>query len=187
MNLLSLYFIFFKIGLFTIGGGLAALPLLQSEALARHWFSIADFFNMVAISESTPGPIGVNMATYVGLEQAGIPGSLAATLGLVSPSVIIIVLIARYFFHFNEKPVVQSALSGLRPAVTGLIATAAFNVLMVAVIPLEEFLTSRQWMDLVELPSLILFILIGGAHLKWQKLHPVFFIAAAAIGGILIL
>jgi len=187
MILVSLYFIFFKIGLFTIGGGLAALPLLQSEALARHWFSNAEFFNMVAISESTPGPIGVNMATYVGLEHAGIPGSLVATLGLVSPSVIIIILVARYFFHFNEKPAVQSALSGLRPAVTGLIATAAFNVLMVAVIPLEKFLSSRQWRDLIDLPALILFVLVGGVTLKWNKIHPVFIIAASAVGGVLLL
>lgn len=187
MILVSLYFTFFKIGLFTIGGGLAALPLLQSEALARNWFTNAEFFNMVAVSESTPGPIGVNMATYVGLIQAGIPGSLAATLGLVSPSVIIILLIARYFLHFNEKPVVQSALSGLRPAVTGLIATAAFNVLLVAVIPFDLFLKTRHPGDLLNLPALIMFLVIGGAHIKWEKLHPAFFIAAAAAGGILFL
>lgn len=186
MTVLFLYFIFFKIGLFTIGGGLAALPLLQDEALSRGWFSSSQFFHMVAISESTPGPIGINMATYVGLEQAGILGSLAATLGLVTPSVIIIVIVARFFLHFNEKPLVQSALSGLRPAVTGLIATAAYNVLTVAVIPVHAFKESGQYIDLLDPMSLLIFLLIGFSYLKW-KAHPIIYIAASALAGIILL
>ncbi|MDC7232943.1 MAG: chromate transporter [Spirochaetales bacterium] len=186
MTILSLYLIFFKIGLFTIGGGLAALPLLQSEALGRGWFSSSEFFHMVAISESTPGPIGINMATYVGLEQAGIAGSVAATLGLVSPSLIIIVIVARYFFHFNEKPLVQAALSGLRPAVTGLIATAAWNVVTVAVIPVVDFRQSGQIGDLLKPLNLLIFALIGFSYLKW-KLHPVVYVAAAAVAGMVLL
>lgn len=186
MTVLYLYFIFFKIGLFTIGGGLAALPLLQSEALSRGWFSSSRFFHMVAISESTPGPIGVNMATYVGLEQAGIAGSLAATLGLVSPSLIIIIVVARYFLHFNEKPLVQSALSGLRPAVTGLIATAAYNVLTVAVIPVEAFRESGRYSDLFDPMSLLIFFLTGASFLRW-KAHPIVYIAASALAGMILL
>ncbi|MDC7241331.1 MAG: chromate transporter [Spirochaetales bacterium] len=186
MTYISLYLIFFKIGLFTIGGGLAALPLLQSEALERGWFTLDRFFHMVAVSESTPGPIGVNMATYVGLEQAGIGGSLAATLGLVSPSLIIIVLVARYFLHFNEKPLVQSILKGLRPAVTGLIATAAFNVITVAVIPWRVFQESGNWADLIPPVNILIFVIIGFGFLKW-KFHPIVYIAAAAVAGMVLL
>ncbi|QEN06918.1 chromate transporter [Oceanispirochaeta crateris] len=185
MNILSLYLIFFKIGLFTIGGGLAALPLLQNEALRRNWFSQAEFFHMVAVSESTPGPIGVNMATYVGWENAGLLGSLAATFGLVTPSVIIIVIVARYFFHINEKPLVQSALSGLRPAVTGLIATAAYNVLTVAVFPLQNFLESGLWGDLFDPVTILLFVTIAVTYAKW-KAHPIFYIAGAALAGMIL-
>ncbi len=186
MTFINLYLTFFKIGLFTIGGGLAALPLLQGEALRQGWFTLDRFFHMVAVSESTPGPIGVNMATYVGLEQAGIGGSVAATLGLVSPSVIIILIVARYFLHFNEKPLVQSVLKGLRPAVTGLIATAAFNVLTVAVIPWRVFLESREISDLLPPVNLIIFTVIGFGFLKW-KLHPIIYIAAAAVAGMVLL
>ncbi|MDA3958072.1 chromate transporter [Oceanispirochaeta sp.] len=186
MSFLTLYLIFFKIGLFTIGGGLAALPLLQNEAMKRQWFSQAEFFHMVAVSESTPGPIGVNMATYIGWDYAGIAGSLVATFGLVSPSLIIIILIARYFFHFNEKPLVQSALSGLRPAVTGLIATAAFNVLTVAVFPIQTFRENGLWGELFDPATLILFVLIVAAYVKW-KAHPVFYVAAAAAAGMIFL
>lgn len=186
MNLILIFLIFFKIGLFTIGGGLAALPLLQNEALSRNWFTADEFFHMVAVSESTPGPIGINMATYVGMEQAGIPGALAATFGIVCPSLIIIVIIARFFLHFNEKPLVQSVMSGLRPAVTGLIATAAFQVLTVAVFPWETFRSSGRFSDLIVPANLAMFVLIAAAHIKW-KAHPMLYIAAGAIGGMLLL
>jgi len=182
----ELYIAFFKIGLFTIGGGLAALPLLQDTAIQNGWFSLEEFFHMVAVSESTPGPIGVNMATYVGYETAGIPGALGATLGLVSPSVIIIVLVARFFLHFNEKPLVRSAFSGLRPAVTGLIATAAFKVLMVAVIPWEAFRTSGRAADLFDPFRLGIFALLLWSFWKFKK-HPIIYIIAGAVLGILFL
>ncbi len=141
---------------------------------------------MVAISQSTPGAIGINMATYVGFQTAGIPGGVAATMGIVAPSLIIIILIARFFYHFNEEPLVKDAFSGLRPAVTGLIATAAFKVFTVAVIPWQVFRLSGHLADLIDPVSALIFVVIFGAYLKFQK-HPVFYIAAGAVLGILFL
>jgi chromate transporter len=186
MSLLSLYLTFFKIGLFTIGGGLAALPLLQTEALRQGWFSMDTFFHMVAVSESTPGPIGINMATYVGWQNAGYGGSLAATLGMVSPSLIIIMIVARWFLHFNEKPLVQAAFSGLRPAVTGLIATAAWKVISVAVLPLAIYAGTQRAADLFDPIRLGIFAALGLAQIKWNW-HPVFFVVIGAVLGMILL
>ena len=185
MSLIALYLIFFKIGLFTIGGGLAALPLLQTEALKQNWFTMETFFHMVAVSESTPGPIGINMATYVGWHHAGWFGSLAATLGMVSPSLIIIMVVARWFLHFNEKALVQAAFSGLRPAVTGLIATAAWKVLGVAVLPLARYTETGEITDLLNPVRLGIFVILGAVHIKWNW-HPVVFVVLGAVLGMLL-
>ncbi|MDK2789175.1 MAG: chromate transporter, partial [Epulopiscium sp.] len=112
-----LFIEFFKIGLFAIGGGLATLPFLQELIEKYHWFSSYDLINMIAISESTPGPIGINTATFVGYKTAGIIGSIIATLGIVTPSIIIIILIAHYYMKFSEHPVVRASLNGIRPVV----------------------------------------------------------------------
>ena len=186
MSLILLYIEFFKIGLFTIGGGLATLPLLQEAALDHGWFSLEQFFQMVAVSQSTPGPIGINMATYVGFELSGIIGAVIATAGLVTPSVIIIILVAKFFFHFNENSLVRSAFLGLRPAVTGLIATAAFNVMIVAVIPWKLFRETGVLSDLLNPARLGIFALILATYLIFKK-HPIVYIAAGAVLGILFL
>lgn len=186
MSMLSLFFEFFKIGLFTIGGGLATLPLLQDAAMSHGWFSLEEFFQMVAVSQSTPGPIGINMATYVGFETAGIFGGVVATAGLVSPSVIIILIVARFFFHFNEKPLIRSAFLGLRPAVTGLIATAAFNVMTVAVIPWSFYRESGLITDLFDPARLGIFAVILATYLYFKK-HPALYIAAGALLGLIFL
>ena len=186
MSLITLFSEFFKIGLFTIGGGLATLPLLQDAAMSNGWFSLEQLFHMVAVSQSTPGPIGINMATYVGFESAGIPGAVIATTGLVTPSIIIIVLVAKFFFHFNEAPLVRSAFQGLRPAVTGLIATAAFNVLTVAVIPWHIYRNSGVISDLIDPARLGIFAFILTTYLVFKK-HPALYIAGGAVLGILFL
>lgn len=185
MSLISLYLTFFKVGLFTIGGGLAALPLLQTEALRQGWFPMETFFQMVAVSESTPGPIGINMATYVGWQNAGWWGSLVATLGMVTPSLIIIMIVARWFLHFNEKPLVQAAFSGLRPAVTGLIATAAWKVLGVAVLPLARYAETKEISDMFDPVRLGIFAALGAAHIKWNW-HPVVFVILGAVLGMVL-
>ena len=186
MILIILFIQFFKIGLFTIGGGLATLPLLQDTALRHGWFTLDEFFHMVAVSQSTPGPIGINMATYVGYQTAGIPGGITATAGLVAPSLIIIILIAKFFLHFNDRPLVQDAFYGLRPAVTGLIGTAAFNILTEAVIPLDDYFNSGNLRDLFSPGRIGIFLLILISYLKFKK-HPILYIAAGALLGILFL
>ena len=128
MIYLQLFFEFFKAGLFAIGGGMATLPFLYDISDKTGWFTYGQLADMVAISESTPGPIGVNMATYVGFTTAGIPGSVIATLGLITPSIIIILIIAGFLKAFKDNKYVQHAFYGLRPASTGLIAAAGFSV-----------------------------------------------------------
>ena len=134
MIFLQLFYEFFKTGLFAVGGGLATLPFLNEICQKYDWFTEQMLADMIAISESTPGPIGINMATYAGYQAAGVLGSVVATCSLVAPSIIIIVLIARFLSKFNEHPLVKSAFSGLRPAVTGLIAAAAVSVMKMGVL-----------------------------------------------------
>jgi chromate transporter len=128
MIFITLFLEFFKVGLFALGGGLAALPFLQDLIVKYGWMTAEELLNMIAISESTPGAIGINTATFIGYNTAGIPGGITATAGLAAPSIIIIVIIAHYFRKFNQHPLVESAFSGIRPAVAGLIASAAFEL-----------------------------------------------------------
>ena len=120
--MIQLFIEFFKTGLFAVGGGLATLPFLQDMAVRTGWFTTAQLADMVAVSESTPGPIGVNMATYVGFTVAGVPGALVATLGLIAPSIIIILIIAAFLQAFRNNRFVNAAFYGLRPASTAMVA-----------------------------------------------------------------
>ena len=124
MMLLRLFWEFFKIGLFAVGGGMATIPFLYDLSDRTGWFTHTQLADMIAISESTPGPIGVNMATYVGYEMSGIPGSIFTTLGFVAPSIIIIIIVSLFLQRFRENRYVESAFYGLRPASSGLIASA---------------------------------------------------------------
>ena len=128
MLYLQLFWEFFKTGLFAVGGGLATLPFLQDMADRTGWFTHAQLADMLAVSESTPGPIGVNMATYVGFTTGGIGGALVATIGLVTPSVIVILIVAAFLNAFRDSKWVSAAFYGLRPASTGHIAAAGFSV-----------------------------------------------------------
>ncbi len=181
---LQLIYEFFKTGLFAVGGGLATLPFLNDICQKYDWFTEQMLADMIAISESTPGPIGINMATYAGYQAAGVLGSIVATCSLVAPSIIIIVLIARFLSKFNEHPLVKSAFSGLRPAVTGLIAAAAVSVMKLALLRVSAFEASGQLLDLFNLPAIVLFAVLFAAMMKWKKLHPVVFILAGAVAGI---
>ena len=128
MILLQLFWTFFKIGAFTFGGGYAMLPLIQAEVAAHGWMDAEELINFVAVSESTPGPFAVNISTFVGARLAGIPGAICATLGVALPSFIIILIVAKCFQRFKSSALVQGCMSGLRPAVVGLIATALLSV-----------------------------------------------------------
>lgn len=184
MIFLRLFFIFFKIGLFSIGGGLATLPFLQDLAENYDWMTSKELIDMIAISESTPGAIGINTATFVGYKAAGIFGGVITTLGLVTPSIIIIVLIAHYFKRFNEKPLVQGAFLGIRPAVTGLIASVCFEVIKISILNIERFNLSKNIIDIINIKETALFIIMMYLIYRYKK-HPILYIAGAAIVGII--
>lgn len=184
MILLQLFWEFFKTGLFAVGGGLATLPFLQDMAVSTGWFTTAQLSDMIAVSESTPGPIGVNSATYVGYLTAGVPGSIVATLGLITPSILIILIIAAFLKSFRDSRVVQDVFYGLRPASTGLIAASGMSVVLLAFWRPE----AAQIWEKIHLPGVVLALLL--LYLtryckKTKSLHPILFIAASAVVGIL--
>ncbi len=185
MIYLKLFYEFFKTGLFAIGGGLATLPFLNQMAVKTGWFTETDIANMIAISESTPGPIGVNMATYAGYTTAGILGSIVATLGLVLPSLIIIIIISKILTKFKDNRNIKNVFYGLRPASTALIAAAGYSVFTKAVITLEKFIDTGNFIDIINLKALILGIILFFAMKKF-KLHPICFIVISAIAGIIL-
>ena len=188
MIYLQLFFEFFKTGLFAVGGGMATLPFLYDMAEKTNWFTSGQLADMIAVSESTPGPIGVNMATYVGFTTAGFWGGLIATLALVTPSVIIIVIISYFLKTFRENKYVDAAFYGLRPASTGLIAAAGMTVVTITLLQMDLFKNSGSIMDLFNWKSLILAVIIyilSNNIKQTKKLHPVFFIVGSAIIGIL--
>ena len=185
---LRLFFEFFKTGLFAIGGGLATLPFLQKMAASTGWFTTSDLANMVAISESTPGPLGINMATYVGYTTSinnglpGVIGSVVAPLGLVAPSIIIIVIIAGILNKFKNNATVNSVFYGLRPASTALIAVAGCEVIKIALLNISAFQTSGSLLDLFFVKGILLAVVLYFA-IKKLKWHPIAFIALSAVIG----
>ncbi len=188
MIYLMLFYEFFKTGLFAVGGGMATLPFLDAMALKTGWFTQAQLVDMIAISESTPGPIGVNMATYVGFTTAGLLGSIIATLGLIAPSIIIILIIAKFLSKFKDSHIVKSIFYSLRPTSTALIAAAGVPVIMLSLTNSDKFKASGSILDLFNwgaiLLAIILFMLTNKVKAT-KKLHPVVFIAASAIIGII--
>lgn len=188
MIYLRLFFEFFKTGLFAVGGGMATLPFLYDISEKTGWFTTAQLADMVAVSESTPGPIGVNMATYVGFTSAGILGSAVATLGLITPSVIIILLIARALQAFRQNKYVDSAFYGLRPCSVGLIAAAGILVVKIAMFNTELYAQTGRIADLVNFKAIILAaaLLVFTRYIKaTKKLHPICFILTSAVIGII--
>lgn len=189
MMLLRLFYEFFKVGLFAIGGGMATFPFLTDLAAKTGWYTQAQLVDMVAIAESTPGPIGVNTATYVGFTVAGIPGALTATIGLITPSVIIILIIARVLARFRDSKLVQNVFYGLRPASTGLIAAAGFSVVLLALTgaQVDSVRGLLHWQGSIHWPGILLaaVLLVLTRRVKQTKnLHPVVFIALSAVVGI---
>ncbi|MCD8369195.1 MAG: chromate transporter [Clostridiales bacterium] len=185
MLYVRLFYEFFKAGLFAIGGGMATLPFLYDISDKTGWYSYAQLADMVAISESTPGPLGVNMATYVGFTTGGVPGSVIATMGLITPSIIIILIVAGFLNAFKDSKYVQSAFYGLRPASAALIAAAGFSVVLLVL-----FGDTSEGIHLENLsfPCIILMLVVWFFTAKCKKtknLHPVVFIAASAVIGVL--
>ena len=188
MLYLRLFYEFFKTGLFAVGGGMATLPFLSDMADKTGWFTQSQLADMVAVSESTPGPIGVNMATYVGFSTAGIPGALIATLGLITPSVIVILIIARVLQIFRQNPYVDAAFYGLRPCSVGLIAAAGVLVVKLALFRPERYAASGVLWDFFNFKAIILaaVLLVFTRFVKATKgLHPIVFILGSAVVGVL--
>ena len=189
MIYLLLFWEFFKTGLFAVGGGLATLPFLTQMSVSHpDWFTTQMLADMIAVSESTPGPIGVNMATYVGYTVAGIPGAIVATCSLVLPSLIIITIIAGMLEKYMNNKYVQWVFSGLRPAVTGLIAAAGYSVIKLSImVPDAVFSIKAPW-EVFDWKCVLIFaIFILLTQLKWtKKLHPIIYIAVAAVLGIVL-
>lgn len=183
MILLTLFYEFIKVGLFSIGGGLATLPFLQDIAARYPWFTPADLLDMIAVSESTPGPIGVNTATYAGFHAAGLPGALVATIALVLPSIVIIILISRALTRFRDSRLVQNAFYGLRPASAGLIFGAMAPVFLASLLHLDAYHGLATLGDTLNLPAIALFLLVFAAIKVFPKLHPMIFIAFGAVAG----
>lgn len=185
MLLLRLFFEFFKVGLFSVGGGLATIPFLQDMGASTGWFTDADLTTMIAVAESTPGPIGVNMATHVGFETAGMPGCVIATLGLITPSVLVILIIAGFLQKFRTSQTVNDVFYGLRPASTALVAAAGLRVAVAIYLNLSDADwsgVSVNWLALAV--GVAVFVCM---HLKpLKKLHPIAFIGLAAVAGILL-
>ena len=184
MIFVRLFFEFFKAGLFAIGGGMATLPFLYNISDKTGWFTYGQLADMVAISESTPGPMGVNMATYVGFTTAG-----PATLGLITPSIIVILIIAGFLKAFKTNKYVQNAFYGLRPASTGLIAAAGLSVLSLVLLHKDAFAASGKITDLISIRSIVLLAVLyyfTAVCKKTKGLHPVAFIAASAVIGVVL-
>ena len=178
MICLELFVTFFKIGLFTIGGGYAMLPLIQADVQAHGWMTAEELVNFIAVSESTPGPFAVNVSTYIGAELAGLPGAFCATLGVVLPSFLIILLVARFYAAFRASAAVSGAMSGLRPAVIGMIGAAAVSVGQTVFAP--DGVQALAGYPLA--CSLAIFVLM--AFLTHRKLHPIAIILLSALLGI---
>ena len=185
MLILELCFRFFCCGLFAIGGGLATLPFLYNISKETGWYTFNDISNMIAVSESTPGPMGVNMATYVGFHIKGILGGLAAPLSLVLPSVIIIVIISKILDKFKSSSIVQNALYGLRAASTALIAAAGIGVAKIAFLHVGEdgSLAFSELFSIINWKAIVLSLAIWYGLVKWKK-HPILYIVVAAVAGI---
>ena len=183
MILLRLFWEFFKTGLFSVGGGLATLPFLYEMGARTGWFTASQVADMLAVSESTPGPIGINMAVYTGYTTAGPLGSVCALLGIVTPSIIIILIIAAFLKAFRDNRYVSGAFYGLRPASTGLIAAAGLTVAAGALLRRELWTGFSSLPAVIHWPAVILAVLVIFVSRRLPKLHPVFLILGCAVAG----
>lgn len=185
MIYLKLFFEFFKTGLFAIGGGLATIPFLNEMGIKTAWFTSTELTNMIAISESTPGPIGINMATYVGYTVTGFSGSLVATIGEVTPCIIIILLISKAMSKYKNNKYVNDAMIGIRACSIGLLAYATLTVISSTLVQLDLFKQTKKFFDLFDIRVISIFVITLFLSKK-VKIHPVFYLLIAAALGIIV-
>ena len=186
MVYLQLFVEFFKTGLLAIGGGLATLPFLKEIAQTHSWFSVSQLTDMIAISESTPGPIGINMSTYAGFHAAGIPGAIVSTLSLVLPSYFIILIVSRFMEKFRNSPLVNNIFYGIRPATAGLIAGAMFEVFVLSLFDTQAYAASGSLLDLFRFIPIVVYLTALVGVFRLPKLHPIVFIICGAVLGIVL-
>lgn len=184
MSLLHLFFIFFYIGLFAIGGGLVAATFMQQTLVEQyHLITAEKFFSMIAISESTPGPIGINLATYIGTELYGPVGGIVTTAGEVLPSLIVIIIIAKFFSHFQEKPLVKTMFTVIRPVTSGLVLVALARIFTIALFYSTDFKSAGDLILNINVKAVVLYA-VSLAVLFTKKIHPVFIVLAGAVFGV---
>lgn len=182
MVLLQLYWIFFKIGLFSIGGGYASLPLIQKEVVDLHqWITMTEFTDIITISQMTPGPIAINTSTFVGTQIGGLLGAIVATLGCVSPSFIIVLFLAHMYVKYRNLDTVSNILYGLRPAVVSLIGAAGLSIIFLA------FFGQRNFsLDLSINYISVIFFIVGMFFLRKYKSSPIYVMLGCGVAGAII-
>ena len=193
MIYLTLFIEFFKVGLFSFGGGFGMIPLIQDAVIRHNWMSEDAFYNFIGVCESTPGPIAVNMATYVGYTVGGVPGAIVATIGEVTPSIIVILIVAAMLAKFRDSQYVANAFYGLRPASTGLIGAACAGVMLQVITGItsasqeDSILMKFSWDGAISWRGIILalVLLVFTRYIKKTKdLHPIIFIGVSAVIGV---
>ncbi len=183
MILLELLWSFFQIGLFSIGGGYAAMPLIQRQVVDVHpWLTMTQFADIMAIAEMTPGPIAINSATFVGIQVAGIPGAIVATLGCILPSCVIVMTLAYIYYRFRGLKMVQGILAGLRPAVVAMIASAGISLVILAFFGQRALPEDLSGIDCIA----VLIFASGFFILRKWKVNPICVMAGAGVLGVLL-
>jgi len=186
MILLEIFWSFFQIGLFSIGGGYAALPLIEHQVLEIHnWLTLSEFADLLTISQMTPGPIALNASTFVGTRVAGLPGAIIATVGCVTPSCIIVLTLSYFYFKYKNLSGIQGILKGLRPAVVSLIASAGLSILLLSVFKSEDITIWSMNLNDVNYISVVL-VAIGVVVLRKYKLDPIKVMLTTGVIGIFI-
>ena len=180
---LELFWSFFQIGLFSIGGGYAAMPLIQNQVVDLHpWLTMTQFADIMTIAEMTPGPIAINSATFVGIQVAGLPGAIIATLGCVLPSCVIVLTLAYIYYRFRGLNIVQGILAGLRPAVIAMIASAGISLLILAIYGQRTLPADLTSVDIIA----VVIFLVGFVTLRRWKLNPLWVMAGCGAAGVLL-
>ncbi len=190
MTLFYLFIEFVKTGLFAVGGGLATIPFLKEIALKHNWFNVDELTDMIAVAESTPGPIGINMSTYSGFKADGFIGAAVATISIIIPPVIIILIISKVLQKFKTNKYVNKIFSALRPASSGLILGAMADIFIMSFFYSDKFtdfsLSVQNIFEIINLKSVLFFMAAYIGVLKLKKLHPIVFIAGGAVFGIVL-
>ncbi len=181
MIYLKLFWTFLKIGLFTFGGGYAMIPMIKDEVLGQGWLTMDELVNFIAVSEATPGPFAANIATFTGYSQAGVLGAIVATMGLILPSIIIIIIVAKIFTSFSKNKHVKNALKGIRPIIVGLILSVGVSLLYTTILP-DGFANLSTWVW----QPLVIITVCAFFRFMFKKMSPILIILIAAVLGMIL-